>query len=126
MPASKKEFVEMNLEKFASEGTVFAFMKDYIGKVNVPFEIENTVIIQYYSGAPGRILLCETDRGGKVKKQCRCGRFFQVFMCMKCCCLTAKKNIVTLRSRQRGERTEVMCARRTEQAKGALGFFPYA
>ncbi len=74
--SKQKEFVEMNLEKFASEGTVFAFMKDYIGKVNVPFEIENTVIIQYYSGAPGEILLCETDRDGKVKKQCRCGRFF--------------------------------------------------
>ena len=77
-------------------------MKDYIGKVNVPFEIENTVIIQYYSGAPGEILLCETDRDGKVKKTMPMRQVFSgVYVCMKCCCLTAKKNIVTLRSRQR-------------------------
>lgn len=80
--SKQKEFVEMNLEKFASEGTVFAFMKDYIGKVNVPFEIENTVIIQYYSGAPGEILLCETDRGGKVKKTMPMRQVFSGCLCV--------------------------------------------
>lgn len=76
-------------------------MKDYIGKVNVPFEIENTVIIQYYSGAPGEILLCETDRGGKVKKTADAAGFFPGVYVYEMLLFDGEENIVTLRSRQR-------------------------
>ena len=121
--SKQKEFVEMNLEKFASEGTVFAFMKDYIGKVNVPFEIENTVIIQYYSGAPGEILLCETDRGGKVKKTMPMRQIFSGVYVYEMLLFDGEEKYCYIEEQTTGERTEVMCARRTEQAKGALGFF---
>lgn len=121
--SKQKEFVEMNLEKFASEGTVFAFMKDYIGKVNVPFEIENTVIIQYYSGAPGEILLCETDRGGKVKKTMPMRQVFSGVYVYEMLLFDGEEKYCYIEEQTTGERTEVMCARRTEQAKGALGFF---
>lgn len=65
--SKQKEFIELNLEKYASEGIFLAFMKDYIGKVTVPYEIENTVLIQYYSGTNRGVFLCEERAHGEYE-----------------------------------------------------------
>ncbi len=64
-----KEFVELSLEKCAGEGLILAFMKDYINKVNVPHEIENTVLVQYYSGTDRDVFLCEQKPDGEMERQ---------------------------------------------------------
>jgi len=46
----EKEFVEISLEKFAGEGRIMSFMKDFAGRVEVPYEIENPAIVQYMTG----------------------------------------------------------------------------
>lgn len=58
------DFIERQLEKAAEDGKVMNFMRDYIGKINVPYEIENAVIIQYFSGSKkGVFLFLENDEG---------------------------------------------------------------
>lgn len=121
--SKQKEFVEMNLEKFASEGIIFAFMKDYIGKVNVPFEIENTVIIQYYSGAPGEILLCETSDSETVDKVTPMREVFSgVYVC-EMLLFDGEEKHCYIEETMTGEKTETICASRTEQTNGTPGFF---
>lgn len=63
----QKEFVELNLEAFAGEGRIFAFMKNYVGKVTVPYEIENTVLIQHECGTDKEVFLHVRGKGGEEK-----------------------------------------------------------
>ena len=46
----QQEFVELNLERYAEDGIILNFMKDFVGKVSVPYEIENAILIQHESG----------------------------------------------------------------------------
>ncbi len=45
----QREFIEYHLARFAAEEKIFLFMKEFIGKVQVPFEIQYTDLIQYYA-----------------------------------------------------------------------------
>lgn len=118
----QKEFVELNLEKYAGEGIVLAFMKDYIGKVNVPHEIENTVLIQYYSGSNQDVFLLEETADGKTEsypmRQVFPGVFTRELLLFgneeKRCCIYEEET---------GEKTEYMSVKRTGQQKGMPGFF---
>lgn len=53
----QQEFIERNLENLVSEGQVFLFMKKFIGKVAVPYEIENSMLIQYNTGTAKGVFL---------------------------------------------------------------------
>lgn len=53
----QKDFIELELENFAGEGLILDFMKQFIGKVAVPFEIENLVVVQHYSGTDKGVFL---------------------------------------------------------------------
>lgn len=120
--SKQKEFVEWNLEKFASEGVILAFMKDYIGKVNVPYEIENTVLIQYY---------CNTDRGVFLFEQKEEGGFEpepmrQVFpgvYIYEMLLFEDEERQCYIYEEEQDERTEIMTVRRPEAAGGTPGFF---
>ncbi len=49
--ASEKEYIQYHLSRYAASGQIFSFMKDFVGKVEVPFEICHCELIQiYYSG----------------------------------------------------------------------------
>ena len=59
------EFVEKNLEECAVDGIILDFMKDFVGKASVPYEIESFGLIQYYSGTDKEIFLHVLESGGK-------------------------------------------------------------
>lgn len=61
----QQEFIERNLEECATEGLVLAFMKEFIGKVTVPYEIENAVLIQYCSGTEKAVFLHLKEENGR-------------------------------------------------------------
>lgn len=59
----QKDFIELQLENCVGEGLVLSFMKDFIGKVEVPNEIEDSVLVQHYSGTTkGVFLFLRKDR----------------------------------------------------------------
>lgn len=45
---SEKEYISYHLSRYAATGRVFDFMKEFVGKMEVPFEIEHTQLIQLY------------------------------------------------------------------------------
>ncbi len=53
----QREFAEQYLEQFAGEGRIFSFMRAFTGKMAVPFEIENSVLVQYNSGTDKGVFL---------------------------------------------------------------------
>lgn len=66
----QRDFIELELENFAGEGLILEFMKQFIGKVAVPFEIENLVVVQHYSGTDkGVFLFFQDDKGGRSEGQ---------------------------------------------------------
>lgn len=120
--SKQKEFVELNLEKFASEGVILAFMKDYIGKVNVPYEIENTVLIQYYSSTDREVLLFEQHEGGGFEPKPMRQVFPGVYM-YEMLLFEGEERKCYIYEEETEERTETMTVRRPETAGAAPGFF---
>lgn len=118
----QRDFVEMNLEKFAGEGVVLAFMKDYIGKVNVPYEIESAVLVQYYSGTTQGVYLLNEGEEHSTKsqqmKQVFAGVFTREMLLFegeeKACCIYEEES---------GEKTDTIVIKRASGAKAANGFF---
>lgn len=118
----QKEFVELNLERYAGEGLILAFMKDYIGKVKVPYEIENTVLIQYYSGAERDVFLCEEKTDGEVESQPMRQVFPGVFT-RELLLFGDEEKHCYIYEEESGERTETMPVKRLEQTALTPGFF---
>lgn len=61
----QKDFIEMELEEFAGEGLILDFMKRFSGKVAMPFEIENLVTVQHFSGTNKGVFLFLGDEKGE-------------------------------------------------------------
>lgn len=118
----QREFIEMNLEKFAGEGMILAFMKDFIGKVNVPYEIESTVLVQYYCSTVQGVYLLEDgdDINGKSQqmKQVFPGVFTREMLLFegeeKSCCIYEEES---------GEKTDTIVVKRPAGTKQASGLF---
>ena len=118
----QKEFVELNLERYAGEGIILAFMKYYIGKVKVPYEIENTVLIQYYSGSGRDVFLCEEGPDGKKDAQPMRQIFPGVFT-RELLLFEGEEKRCYIYEEESGEKTETMTVRRPEQTIQTQGFF---
>lgn len=120
--SKQKEFVELNLEKYASEGVIFAFMKDYIGKVRVPYEIENTVLIQYYSGTDKGVFLCrERDPGEYEPIPMR--QVFPGVYIYEMLLFEGEERKCYIYEEELDEKTDIMSVRRPESAGETPGFF---
>ena len=120
--SKQKEFVELNLERYAGEGLILAFMKDYIGKVNVPYEIENCVLVQFYSGTDRGVFLCEETKDGQVDSQPMKEVFPGVFT-RELLLFNDEEKHCYIYEEETNERTDVMSVRRTKNAKDSPGFF---
>lgn len=118
----QKEYVELNLERFASEGLVMAFMKDYIGKVNVPYEIENTVLVQYYSGTERDVFLCEERPDGEIDSQPMKQVFPGIFT-RELLLFGDEEKSCYIFEEETAERTEAMPVKRPKQTVQTPGFF---
>lgn len=118
----QKEFVELNLEKYASEGVILAFMKDYIGKVMVPYEIENTVLIQYYSGTDKGVFLCEEREPGEYEpipmRQVFPGVYIYEMLLFE-----GEERKCYIYEEELDEKTDIMSVTRPDSAGGTPGFF---
>ncbi len=120
--SKQKEFVELNLEKYASDGVIFAFMKDYIGRVNVPYEIENAVLIQYYSGTDRGVFLFEERQDEEYESQPMRQVFPGVYI-YEMLLFEGEERRCYIYEEETDERTGTMTVRRPESAGSVPGFF---
>lgn len=120
--SKQKEFVELNLEKYVGDGMVFAFMKDYIGKVNVPYEIENTVLIQYYSGTVGGVFLYEQKSDGSYEPQSMRQVFPGVYV-YEMLLFEDEERSCYIYEEETDEKTETVVVRRPDTSGETPGFF---
>ncbi len=122
-PATKqREFIEWNLERFANEGMIFAFMKDYIGKVKVPYEIENQVLIQYYSGTDQPVYLCKELPDGSTKMHPMRQVFPGVFI-YEMTLFYGEESQCCIYEEETEEKTEMVTVRRPDTSVTVPGFF---
>lgn len=63
---AEREYIEYHLSRYVSTGKIFTFMKEFVGKVEVPFAVEHADIIQLYSSHKGDIYIELWD--GEEKK----------------------------------------------------------
>lgn len=54
---SEREYIEYHLSRYVSTGRIFTFMKEFVGKVEVPFAVEHADILQLYSSHKGDIYI---------------------------------------------------------------------
>lgn len=120
--SKQKEFVELNLEKYASEGIVLAFMKDYIGRVAVPYEIENSVLIQYYSGTDKGVFLCEEKEPGEYEPMPMRQVFPGVYV-YEMLLFEGEERRCYIYEEELDEKTDIMAVRRPDSAGGTPGLF---
>ncbi len=65
---TEREFIQYHLAKYAATGQMMLFMKDFIGKVEVPFEIEHAELVQLFSSRQGETYI-ELEQDGTVVTQ---------------------------------------------------------
>ncbi len=63
----EREFISDKLYDLAAEGIVLPFMKDFAGKLEVPYEIRTPVIVQYYSSTPKGVFFFYKNRSGEYE-----------------------------------------------------------
>ena len=63
----EREFITDKLYDLAAEGVVLPFMKDFAGKIEVPYEIRTPVIVQYYSSTPKGVFFFCKNRAGEYE-----------------------------------------------------------
>lgn len=64
---AEKEYIRYHLSRYASTGRIFRFMKEFAGKVEVPFEISHADIIQFYCSHKGDVYIeIQDEQGGKT------------------------------------------------------------
>lgn len=61
----EKEYIEYHLSRYESTGKVFSFMKEFTGKVEVPFAIEHAGIIQFCCSRKGDVCIEIQDEQGE-------------------------------------------------------------
>lgn len=66
---SQKEYIEYHLSRYASTGRIFAFMKEFVGKVEVPFAIEHANIVQLYCSHKRDVYIELEDENGEKLPQ---------------------------------------------------------
>lgn len=66
---SEREYIEYHLARYASTGKIFAFMKEFVGKLEVPFAIEHADLIQIYCSHKGDIYVETEDESGEKMVQ---------------------------------------------------------
>lgn len=116
----QREFVEMNLEKFAGEGLILAFMKDYIGKVHVPYEVSNTVLVQYYSGTESAVFLVEQ---AAEEKPMQMRQVFPGVFVRELLLFEEEEKECYIYEEESGEKTDVITVRRKSEQQQTNGFF---
>lgn len=72
---SEKEYIQYHLSRYASTGRVFTFMKDFAGKVDVPFEIEHAEFVSFYCSHKGDVYI-ETEGSDGEKMTCPMNQVF--------------------------------------------------
>ncbi len=117
----EREFIERNLEECATDGLILAFMKEFTGKVTVPYEIENVILVQYNSGTEKAVFL-HTEEGGKENvvpmKQVFNGIFTKEILLF-----CGEEKHCFIEEEESGRRTDGMVLKRPENEGGAPGFF---
>lgn len=73
---SEKEYIQYHLSRYASTGRLFTFMKEFVGKVDVPFEIEHAEFVSFYCSHKGDIYI-ETESKGGEKMICPMHKVFE-------------------------------------------------
>ena len=65
---AEREYIEHHVSQYASKGKVFDFMKRFVRRVNVPFEIANAQIVQFYGSHKGDVYikLGDDDSGSEM------------------------------------------------------------
>lgn len=118
----QKEFVEINLEKFAGEGKVLGFMKRFKGKVTVPYEIENAVYVQYTSGTSQEVTLFVKSEEDKFEPKAMQKIFPGIFV-FPLWLFDGEEKVCYIYEEETGERTAEMVINRGKDAITSAGFF---
>lgn len=118
----QEEFVELNLEKCAGEGRLFTFMKDYVGKVSVPYEIENTVLIQHECTTDKEVFLHIIDRDGQEILEPMRESFDDVYT-KELLLFEGEEKTCYITEEESGKRTEKGTVRRPKSAGNVKGFY---
>lgn len=118
----QREFVELNLEAFASEGRIFTFMKDYVGKVTVPYEIENAVLIQHECGTDKEVFLHVRDNSGEETVEPMRESFDGVYT-KELLLFEGEEKSYYITEEESGRRTEEKTVKRPDVSGNAGGFF---
>ena len=118
----QRDFIELSLENCASEGQIFTFMKEFVGKLAVPYEIENTVLLQYNSGTDKGVFLFVKNQEGKFEGQ-PMKRIFDGFFTRELLLFEGEEKTCYIYEEETDERTEDMVIRRPEGSGFSPGFF---
>ncbi len=118
----QKEFVEINLEKFAGEGKVLGFMKRFKGKVTVPYEIENAVYVQYTSGTSKEVTLFVKSHEDKFEPQAMQKIFPGIFV-FPLWLFDGEEKVCYIYEEETGKKTPEMIINRGKDEITSEGFF---
>lgn len=118
----QQEFIERNLELFASEGLILTFMKKFIGKLAVPYEIENSTLIQYNSGTDRGVFLHISPDGEHYEAE-PMRKVFDGIYTKELLLFSDEETVCYIEEEETGEKTDAMHVKRKNADITAPGFF---
>lgn len=118
----REDFIGRNLEDCANEGLLLTFMRDFVGKIPVPYEIEDAELIQYCSGTDKGIFLHVRGGDGSYGVE-PMRKVFDGIYTRELLLFSGEEKTCYVEEEESGYRTEEMTVRREDDHAGAPGFF---
>lgn len=119
----QQEFIERNLELLVSEGLVLTFMKNFIGKLTVPHEIENAMLIQYNSGTDKGVFLHIRTAGEDTVETEPMKKVFDGIYTKELLLFSDEEKICYIEEEETGKKTDEMHVSRRNIKTVVPGFF---
>lgn len=118
----QKDFIERHLEECAGEGLILSFMKEFIGKVAVPYEIENILLVQYFADTEKGVFLYEKKEDGSYVAH-PMKKVFDGIYTRELLLFEGESRDCYIYQEETGEKSEEMVLKRSESSGSLPGFF---
>ncbi len=118
----QEEFIVRHLEDCVADGLILSFMKRFVGKVTVPHEIEDTLLIEHYSGTDKEVFL-HMREGDKEEVVVPMEQVFDGIYTKKICLFAGEQRTCFVEEEETSNRTKPVTVKPGEGKSRSQGYF---
>lgn len=120
----QQDFIEVQLERCAADGRILSFMKNFCGKLNVPYEVENCLFVEHYSGTDKGVFFFLKNEDGETYTSKPMKKVFDGIYTKELLLFAGEEKRGYIYEEETGKKTKEFSFRLNAGEAGERGFYP--